>query len=89
MSRDVIGVKNAGFTIIDEIRTGPNKGYALGATENQYVTWWYCTGTGIDFYHGHYVPIDHDAPMKSKAKAYADLHRRAADTFEQQSHYGY
>ena len=90
MSRDTIGIKNAGFTIFDEVRTGIESGYALGKSELNYVTWWYkVRSTTVDFYHGHYIPIDHDAPMKSQAKAYADLHRRAADDFERMSRYGY
>lgn len=85
----IIGTKNAGFTIIEAMRTSENTGYAIGKTENQYVVWWFCEGKGIDFYHGHYFPIDCDAPFKSRMQAKADYCRRLADTYENQAKYGY
>lgn len=87
--RSIIGQRNAGFDIIEATQTAENTGYAIGRSASEYVVWWFCTGTGVDFYHGHYFPIDPDSPMKSATMAKADYHQRLAESFERLSRYGY
>lgn len=87
--RAVIGFENAGYTIIETTYTEENEGYVIGKSEWSYVTWWFCTGQGINFYHGHYIPIDPDAPAKARAEAYADYHERLAKAYKNLSKYGY
>lgn len=76
--RAVIGYENAGYTIINATYTGENSGYAIGKNDLTYVTWWFTTYKGIEFYFGHYIPIDPDAPARARAEAYADYHKRLA-----------
>ena len=87
--RTVIGYENAGYTIIEATYTGENGGYAIGKNDLEYVTWWFNIGQGIDFYHGHYILIDPDAPAKARADAYADYFKRLAKAYEDLSKYGY
>lgn len=88
----VIGTMNAGFKIIEAMRTDPNHGYCIGRKANEYVTWYFeetPDGKRINFSFGHYFTIDHDAPMKSAAKAKANYCRRLMETYESISKYGY
>ena len=86
----IIGMKNAGFTIIDAKRTDGDYGYAIGRNDLEYVTWMYHSKDDrtASFYHGHYFPIDIDSPFKSAAKALADYHSRIADAFDTLAKYG-
>lgn len=87
----LIRYENAGFTIIEAHYYNGKEGYCIGISENQYVTWgfsWADQNKQPSFYHGHYFQIDHDAPMKSAARAAADYHRRLMEAYEYVMNYG-
>lgn len=88
----IVGRRNAGFKIIEAMRINPSHGYCIGRTNDQYVTWFFTEtpdGKTVNFYHGHYYQIDHDAPLKSAAKLKADYCRRLMESYERISKYGY
>lgn len=88
----VVGMENAGFTIIEAKSYDMLHGYCIGRSENQYVTWMYCEkadGQDVSFYHGNYFPIEWPLPMKASTKAYADYYRRLAESFQTMSECGY
>lgn len=89
--RSIIGTQNAGFTIVEAAFTGDSQGFAIGKAKDEYATWGF-TQRGekqkADFYHGHYFPIDNDAPNRSAAKAKADYYHRLAEEFKQIAQYG-
>lgn len=87
----IIGMKNAGFIIIDAKNTYSNYGYAIGRNDLEYVTWMYRNEDNrtVEFYHGHYFIRKPDAPAKTEAEAYADYYRRLADTYDSIAKYGY
>lgn len=81
--KGIIGTRNAGFTIIDAIKTGAKDGYALGRSKNQFVTWWYTIReNNIEFYYGHYIPIDKTNITRSRTAAYKDFYERATGTLQ-------
>lgn len=86
----VIGMRNAGFDIVEATRTTGNHGYCIGKNKNEYVTWWYTETTydEVYFHYGHYFRIDPDSPAKTRAAVRADYYRRLADTFETLVQYG-
>lgn len=87
----IVGRKNAGFTIIKEAYTSQNCGYCIGQKAREYVTWWFRIATDesrVDYSMGHYIPIDPDAPFKSKCTAMADFYKRLTETFEMMAKYG-
>ena len=87
----IIGMENAGFTIIDAKNTHSDCGYVIGKNENKYVTWLYKNSNNgnVYFYYGHYFVRNPDAPARTEAKAYADYYRRLADTYDSIAKYGY
>lgn len=84
-------IYNAGFEIMDMVSTSERSGYAWGKKKTEYVTWGYRTDRNgeIDFYHGHYFPIDPDAPAKANATCMADFYERISETYKQYADYGY
>ena len=81
----IIGMENAGFTIIDAKNTSGDYGYAIGKNEHKsYVTWMYDNRDNrtVSFSQGHYFTCNPDAPARTKAEAYADYYRRLADTYD-------
>ena len=87
----IIGMENAGFTIIDAKNTSSNYGYAIGKNEHKsYVTWMYDNRDNrtVSFSQGHYFTCDPNAPARTKAEAYADYYRRLADTYDSIAKYG-
>ena len=88
----IIGMENAGFTIIDAKNTSGDYGYAIGKNEHKsYVTWMYDNRDNrtVNFSQGHYFTCNPDAPARTKAEAYADYSRRRADTYDSRAKYGY
>ena len=87
----IIGMENAGFTIIDAKYTQGEYGYAIGRNKHEYVTWMYCNRNDrtVNFYYGNYFPIDIDSPYKSAAKALADYYSRIAEAFNNLAKNGY
>lgn len=87
----IIGIENAGFTIIDAKNTSSNYGYAIGRNDKEYVTWMYRNADErtVEFYHGHYFMRNPDAPARTDAEVYADYYRRLADTYDSIAKYGY
>lgn len=87
----IIGMENAGFTIIDAKNTDSDFGYAIGCNEYEYVTWMYDNRDNrtVSFSHGHYFRCNPDAPARTKAEAYADYFRRLADAYNSIAKYGY
>ena len=87
----IIGMENAGFTIIDAKNTHSDYGYAIGKNEYEYVTWMYHNRDNrtVSFYDGHYFAHNPDAPARTEAEAYADFYRRLADTCDGIAKYGY
>ena len=88
----IIGMENAGFTIIDAKNTNGGFGYAIGKNEHKsYVTWMYDNRDNrtVSFSQGHYFTCNPDAPARTKAEAYADYYRRLADTYDSIAKYGY
>lgn len=87
----IIGMENAGYTIIDAKDTNSDCGYAIGKNEYEYVTWLYHNRDGrtASFYQGHYFVCNPDAPARTKAEAYTDYYRRLADTYDSIAKYGY
>lgn len=88
----IIGMENAGFTIIDAKNTSGDYGYAIGKNEHKsYVTWMYNNRDNrtVSFSQGHYFTCNPDAPARTKAEAYADYYRRLADTYDSIAKYGY
>lgn len=87
----IIGMENAGFTIIDAKNTYGDYGYAIGRNDYEYVTWMYRNANNrtVEFYHGHYFIRKPDAPARTEAEAYADYYRRLADTYDSIAKYGY
>lgn len=85
----IIGNENAGYTIIEAECTDLKNGYAIGKKNYEYVTWWFCISEEkINYYHGHYIPIDADSPFKSRAKAYEDYHNRLSKAYDEIIKYG-
>lgn len=86
----IIGMENAGFTIIDAKNTHSDYGYAIGKNEHEYVTWMYRNRDNrtVTFYQGHHITRDPDAPARTEAKAYADYYRRLADAYNNIAKYG-
>ena len=84
-------IMNAGFEIMDMTHTTKVSGYAWGRSKTQYVTWGFRTDRNgeVDFYHGHYFPIDPDAPARSNAACRADYHERIRDDFARYAQYGF
>lgn len=81
----IIGTENAGYVIIEAMRYNPTTGYCIGRNKYEYVTWWFSEapdGKSINFYHGHYFPINCLTPLKSAAKAKADYCRRLMEAYE-------
>lgn len=87
----IIGMENAGFTIIDAKNTHSDYGYAIGKNDCEYVTWMYHNRDNRtpSFYHGHYIWKNPDSPARSEAKAYADYYQRLAETYNNIAKYGY
>ena len=87
----IIGMENAGFTIIDAKNTHSDCGYAIGRNEYEYVTWLYRNkdDRNVHFYYGHYFARNPDAPARTEAEVYADYYRRLADTYDSIAKYGY
>lgn len=88
----IIGMENAGFTIIDAKNTNSSFGYAIGKNEYaSYVTWMYDNRDNrtVSFSQGHYFTHNPDAPARTEAEAYADYYRRLADTYDSIAKYGY
>lgn len=87
----IIGMENAGFTIIDAKNTSSDYGYAIGKNEHEYVTWMYYNRDNriVSFNQGHYFVRNPDAPARTEAEAYADYYRRLADTYDSIAKYGY
>ena len=88
----IIGMENAGFTIIDAKDTSGGFGYAIGTNEHKsYLTWMYDNRDNrtVSFSQGHYFTYNPDAPARTKAEAYADYFRRLADTYDSIAKYGY
>lgn len=87
----IIGMENAGFTIIDAKNTHSNYGYAIGRNDYEYVTWMYLNRNDrtVSFNQGHYFARNPDAPARTEAEAYADYYRRLADTYDSIAKYGY
>lgn len=89
--RGIIGTNNAGFDIIEAMHTDARHGYCIGRTKTQYVTWWFIEspeGGEYRFYHGHYFPINPDAPFKTAATVKADYCRRLMEEYESLAKYG-
>ena len=87
--REIFGNKNAGYTIIEAEYTDNESGYAIGKNEYNYVTWWFhINEKRIDYYHGHYTPIEADSPFKSRARAYEDYHNRLSEAYNEIIKYG-
>ena len=87
----IVGTKNAGFEIITAEHVNGLSGYCIGRSATQYVTWYFTlhvTNEEVDFYHGHYIPIDQDSPYKSACRAKADYHRRMMEALESIAKYG-
>lgn len=86
----IIGMENAGFTIIDAKNTSSEYGYAIGENEYTYVTWMYENRDNrtVSFSQGHYFARNPDTPARTKAEAYADYYRRLADTYDSMAKYG-
>ena len=87
----IIGMKNAGFTIIDAKNTHSDYGYAIGRNDKEYVTWIYRNADNrtVEFNNGHYFIRKPDAPARTEAEVYADYYRRLADTYDSIAKYGY
>ena len=84
-------IYNAGFEIMDMVKTSESGGYAWGRSKTQYVTWGYRTDRNgeVDFYHGHYFPRDPDAPARANAACRADFYERLSNAFGQYAKYGF
>lgn len=84
-------IYNAGFEIIEMINTCGGRGYAWGKSKTEYVTWGFREDRNRtpDFYHGHYFPMDEDAPAKANAACRADFYARLSAAFEEYAKYGY
>lgn len=87
----IIGMENAGFTIIDAKDISDNYGYAIGINDHEYVTWMYLNRNDrtVSFNQGHYFIRNPDAPARTKAEVYADYYRRLANTYDDIAKYGY
>lgn len=87
----IIGMENAGFTIIDAKNTSSDYGYAIGKNEYEYVTWMYYNRDNrtVSFNNGHYFIREPDAPARTEAEVYADYYRRLANTYDSIAKYGY
>ena len=88
----LVGTYNAGFRIIEAESTYPFHGYCLGKSDMNYVVcgyWERKVGEAADFFHGNYIPIDHDDLEKSQAAAYAAYYERLARAFRDIAKYGW
>lgn len=87
----IIGMKNAGYTIIDAKNTHSDYGYAIGRNDYEYVTWMYrnTDNRTVSFYYGHYFTYNPEAPARAEAEAYTDYYRRLADAYNAIAEYGY
>lgn len=83
-------IYNAGFEIMDMVKTSENEGYAWGQRETQFVTWGFRTDRNgaVDFYHGHYFRRDPDAPARSKAACLEDFYERISIAYGFFAKYG-
>lgn len=88
---DIIGMENAGFTIIDAKNTDGNYGYAIGKNNHEYVTWIYRKENNrtVTFNQGHYFINNPDAPARTEAEVYADYYQRLANAYDSIAKYGY
>lgn len=86
MPNEIIGKHNAGFDIIEAAYTYPNRGYCLGKSETQFVTWafWVDERNEVSFHFGNYFPGTDDY---TRACAYEDFYDRMRDFFHGQAVY--
>lgn len=85
----IFGNRNAGYTILEAEYTDEAHGYAIGKNDYEYVTWWFCINEkDVNYYHGHYINVDIDSPLKSRAKAYSDYHDRLSKAYITIAKYG-
>ena len=90
MKKNIVGMENAGFKIIEAEYIDFESGYCLGWQYSQYVTWWFkvSRGNDVSFYTGHYHPIDFEASARCKYAAYADYHQRLMTSYGNMAKYG-
>ncbi len=84
----IIGMENAGFTIIDAKNTSGDYGYAIGKNEHKsYVTWMYDNRDNrtVSFSQGHYFHMQPRCTRKDKSGSVCRLLSAARGYLRQHS----